>query len=541
MCSSHQISPRPGSRLEDGSDHDEDHAGWSRRQFLTGMGLAAASTALAVSGTPVRAFARSPLLAGLRAGPSDRVLVLIQLAGGNDGLNTIIPVSNDIYYNQRPTLSIPQNQTITLSVDTGMHPSLLPLESRFGEGQMAVIHGVGYPSPVLSHFRSTDVWISGNEASNISETGWTGRYLDTIVPDFRENPPSKPLAVQIGSGSPTLFQGPDASMGMSLLSVDLFERIAGTGVVYDTESVNPGIQGNEIAFVRSVANESFQYAGAIQDAANSGVNEVTYPSNNSLAAHLAIVASLIKGGLGAKIYHVSIGGFDTHANQLATHATLMDKLSSAVSSFMSDIEAAGRQDEVLTMTFSEFGRRVEENGSGGCDHGTAAPLLLFGAGLNGGIYGQQPSLEMLDTADNMIFQTDFRAVYSTILQDWFGLLPGDSDALFGQHFNTIGFVESPIVTGTESSPVPDRFVLHQNYPNPFNPRTTLTFTLHQAGAVQLELFDMTGRRIRVLMDRILAAGTHAVTFDAGNLSSGNYLYQIRSGTEVQSRQMTVLR
>jgi uncharacterized protein (DUF1501 family) len=541
MCKYHKSNSRRGISPGDGSAHRQDHAGWSRRQFLTGLGLAMAGTTLSVSGTPVRAFSRSSLLAKLAGSASDRVLVLIQLSGGNDGLNTIIPISNDIYYNQRPTLAIPAGEAIALSTNVGMHPSLSPLEPFFGDGKMAVVQGVGYPSPDLSHFRSTDVWITGNNVDEIGSTGWSGRYLGQSVPDFVDNPPDNPLAVQIGSGSPALFQGPDAGMGMSLLSVDLFDRIADSGVIYDTANVSPDTQGNEISFVRSVANDSFQYAGAVQTAAANGTNDVEYPANSSLASHLAIVASLIKGGLGAKIYHVTLGGFDTHANQLGIHANLMNRLSSSISAFMSDIEASGLQDEVLAMTFSEFGRRVQQNGSGGCDHGTAAPMFLFGAGLNGGVYGEQPSLDVLDNASNMIYQTDFRSIYSTVLQHWFGLSTSESNLVLGENFDTLGLISNPIGTAISGQSIPVSFSLERNYPNPFNTSTMISFLLNTSIQIRLEVFDMTGRSVSVLMDRRLPAGQHTVPFNAGTLASGTYLYQIRSGRQIVSRQMTLIR
>ncbi|WP_456424642.1 DUF1501 domain-containing protein [Rhodocaloribacter sp.] len=546
MCDAHTLAARAlryGSRLEHGPAHTEEHRRWSRRDFLTGLGLAAAGGTLMLGGTPVKTFARSPLLSELRRLETDRVLVLIQLSGGNDGLNTIIPFNDDLYYNARPGIAIPKADVLPLSGDLGMHPSFEALVPLFGEGHMAVLQNVGYPDPVLSHFRSTDIWASASDSDVVETTGWAGRYLDAAFPNFEEAPPEYPLAVQIGGGSPLLFQGPSANMGMSLLSVELFERIAETGLLYDAGDVPTTTYGTEMAFVRTVANDSFKYASIIQEAANKAGNTVEYPSNNPLAGSLAVTAQLIKGGLGARIYTASLGSFDTHANQLATQGTLLRNLAEAVEAFYADLAADGLTDRVLIMTFSEFGRRISQNGSGGTDHGTAAPMLLFGDGLTGGLYGNAPNLSEPDETGNIRYEIDFRSAYATVLQDWFGMAPDTVAEVLGQPFETVPFVRSPLVTGTapEPEPLPQTITLDQNYPNPFNPRTTISFTLARTAPVRLQVFDVQGRLVRTLADGLRPAGTYTLSFDAEGLPSGTYFYRLETMDGVRTRTMVLVR
>ncbi|ARA92180.1 hypothetical protein AWN76_002650 [Rhodothermaceae bacterium RA] len=529
---------RPGSCLEHGLAHAEDHRRWSRRSFLSCLGLAVAGSAFTLGRTPIRAFGQAPLLSALRALETERILVLVQLSGGNDGLNTVVPVEDDRYYNARPTLAIARNQTLSIAPELGLHPSLASLEGLYGDGRLAIVQNVGYPSPDLSHFRSTDVWMSARDAGESARTGWVGRYLDATVPDFADDPPPYPLAVQIG-GSSLLFQGPSAHMGMALASVELFERIAASGQLYDTQAVPATTYGTEMAFVRAVANESFQYAGAVQQASEQGVNTADYPGNNPLARDLSVIARLIKGNLGARVYHVSLNGFDTHANQAAVHAALLNQLAEGIKAFHEDLGADWR-DRVLVMTFSEFGRRPQQNGSFGTDHGTAAPLFLLGD-VVGGPHGPPPDLANL-VDGNLAHDVDFRAVYTTVLQDWFGVPADVVAAVLGPGYDVLPLIAEPArPTANEPAPLPRAFSLLANYPNPFHRTTTLSFTLGQAGPVRLRVFDVQGRLVRTLIDGSLPPGSHRVTFDADRLPSGAYLYRLETPHGAASRTMTLVR
>ena len=537
---------RFGSCLEHGCAHTEDHQRWTRRDFLAGLGLAAGGSVL-IGSTPVKALGRSSLLEQLRQASSDRVLVLVQLFGGNDGLNTIIPVEDDKYYNVRPSLAIPKHVALPLTPVLGMHPAMSSLQSLYDSGEMAIVQGIGYADSSLSHFRSTDVWLSGSDAKTYLSTGWTGRQMDMMYPRFDTQPASYPLAVQIGGLGTLLFAGSQRDMGIAVTNPALFRRLAREGKYYDEQSVPATPYGDEMAYVRRVCNDTFRYGAAIQEASAQGRNDVNYPGQNYLAESLSIVARLIKGNLGSHIYHVGIGGFDTHGSQGSVHgahATLLRNLSEAVVPFLQDIATGGRSNKVLVMTFSEFGRRVEQNGSGGTDHGTAAPLFLFGAGTNGGLYGDAPSLTDLDNNGNLKYQTDFRAIYSTVLQHWFGFSLGASTVVLGQPYDPLALVREPsnvLVTDRERAEVPRSFVLHQNYPNPFNPSTSIPYTLREGGPARLDVFDAAGRHVRTLLDAVQPAGSYTVAFDGLGLASGVYHYRLRMSNGVVSRQMALVR
>ncbi|MFV1981523.1 MAG: DUF1501 domain-containing protein [Rhodothermia bacterium] len=512
------------------------------------MGLVAVGGAAMLAGSPVRAFGKTPLLQQLGLLETDRVLVLIQLSGGNDGLNTVVPISNDVYYNARPQIAIPAAQTAALSgeTDIALHPSLGSLTTMYGDGGMAVLQNVGYPNPVLSHFDATDIWLSASSSGEISGEGWIGSYLDAEFPDFETTSFEYPLAVQMGGTSPMLFQGPVTNMGMSLSSPALFERIVEEGILYSVEDLPATRFGQEMEFVRTIANDSFVYAESIQRASESGRNEVEYPQGNKLAENLSVVARLIKGQLGSLIYHVSIGSFDTHANQGTAngqHANLLRNLAEAVKAFVEDIDAGGRSDDVLVATFSEFGRRVSQNGSGGTDHGTAAPLFVFGSGVEGGVYGSAPDLDNLDGTGNLQFEIDFRSVYATLLADWFGLSPETVDDVLGDSFGTLGFVSDPAIptSADDDTIVPETFNLDQNYPNPFSVTTTISYALARPGRVTIRVYDSGGRLAETLIDEQQSAGRHVATFDAGQLAGGRYHYQVETEDGVKTRQMTLVR
>ncbi len=537
MCNHHHSGR--AIALEEGKAHDHDHAVWSRRDFLIQSGLVAAGGAMMLNGTPVRALGGSSLLSHLAQLETDRVLVLIQLSGGNDGLNTVVPKTNDLYYAARPTIAIYESETIPLSDEYGLNPAMQSMKAPWGDGNLAVVHSVGYPSPTLSHFRSTDIWVSASDSDVVENTGWAGRFLESKYPDYVTNPPYAPPAVQIGTSVPLLFQAGSANLGMALTDVDLFLEIAAGGTPYNPEDVPNTSYGAELAYVRTVANGSFRYLDAIQKATDAAVNSVNYPTGQMPDA-LAACARLIKGRLDTRIFLVSLGGFDTHVDQNVEQHKLLETLSEAVTAFYEDLSATGDGDRVLTMTFSEFGRRIAENGSGGTDHGTAAPLFVFGHGVNGGFYGDGPDLENT-TSGNLNFSTDFRTVYATVLQDWFGVSGAAVSDVLGGTFETLPLVTDPIVVPAEPGDTPYAFMLAQNYPNPFNPSTAITYTLSQPGRVSLRIFDERGRLITTLVDEAKSAGTHRALFQADNLPSGVYIYRVEAPDGVQTQRMTLVR
>ncbi|MEL6615227.1 MAG: DUF1501 domain-containing protein, partial [Bacteroidota bacterium] len=517
-----------------------DHAAWTRRDFLVraGLGGAAAATAPAwVGKTEARALTGSPLLDALTTAETDRVLVLVQLQGGNDGLNTIVPVQNDLYYNARPSLAISPSDTVALSDDFGLHPQMAPLQQTWQEGDMGIVHSVGYPDSSLSHFRGTDIWLSADE--DVAPTGWAGRTLSQQFPDPQNNPPDAPPAVQMGTSAPLIFNGPEGGLSMALLDVELFLQIAEGGEIYSTTDVPPGAPGAELAFVRSVANDAFRYRDRIQAATDAAQNQVNYPDSR-IGEEMAAVARLIKGRLGSRIYLVSLGSFDTHADQPGRHADLLDRLSQALVAFYADLAASGDARRTLAVTFSEFGRRVNENGSNGTDHGTAAPLFLFGPSAVGGMFGTAPDLSDLDGTGNVRHETDFRQIYATLLRDWFGLDAATTATVLGGEYTPLALLDTPPVSNG-SAPEAAALSLDAPAPNPIRSRATVSYRLASAGDATLTAYDTSGRRVATLARGPHAAGPHTATFDVGTLASGVYVLRLETPSGVATQRATVVR
>lgn len=537
-CSHHRV----GSRLEDGVAHREDHARWSRRDFLARMGLASLGLGFAVSGVPVHAYGHAPLLRALGALETNRVLVILQQSGGNDGLNMVVPVSNDIYYRARPTIAIRKEDAFLLNDDTGLHPAMRAgLEPLWDAGRLAVVHNVGYENSTRSHFEGTVNWVTGRDQGGTQGTGWAGRYL---AHEFLSGPPREhPLAVRVGGASASLFLSDAGNLGVTFADAQQFEQFVSLGGYYDVDNVPQTVYGEALSFVRSVTNASFRYVESVQQAVAQAQNLYDAYPNGNLSQSLSVVARLIRGQLGARVYAVSIGGFDTHSNQGGAegqHANRLGELANAVHAFYEDLAADGLDQQVLTMTFSEFGRTLIENGSNGTDHGAGAPMLLFGTGLYGGLYGAASPLtdDALYGGDPR-FTTDYRAVYSTLLQDWFGLSEEAVSEVLGQPFDNLGFVDPSVGVRREIPEPGEAFYLAPNYPNPFPTATTIRYVLREAGPVLLRLFDVRGRLVATLIDEVQPAGAHTLLFTATGLASGTYLYRLDTAGQAQTRPMTL--
>ncbi|GAB5518155.1 MAG: hypothetical protein RhofKO_04060 [Rhodothermales bacterium] len=542
MCLHHTptpVRPRFGSALEHGEAHTHDHQQWSRRDFLSSLSLfAMGSPFLLNRAVGAQSMHSAQMHRALAQTNPNRVLVLLQLGGGNDGLNTVVPFTNDLYYQARPSLALPRNEIVPITDTLGLHPSLAPFESLFGEGALSILQSVGYPSPDLSHFRGTDIWLSASDSDVVEETGWMGRYLESQFPTFVDEPTPYPLAVQIGASAPMLFQA-SANYGMSISNTDLLERIASEGILFDSSTVPATTYGEEMRYLRTVANDAYRYAGAVKTASDAGANAQEYP-NNDLGRNLSTVARLIKGQLGSQIYHVSLGSFDTHANQANPHANLLTALAEATDAFYRDLRASGHSEDVLIMTFSEFGRRVQQNGSNGTDHGTSAPLFLLGDGLTGGLLGNAPDLTRLDATGNLTFDIDFRAVYASVLTGWFGLNAEDAAALLGQSFPSLDLFNGRVGTATQRPEVPET-VLYDLYPNPVSTSATLRFATSQPMPVRLRLYDAVGRLQRTVATETVASGNHQRRVDVQGLPSGTYLLRLETPTQSLTQPVTVVR
>jgi uncharacterized protein (DUF1501 family) len=524
-----------------------------RRDFL-GKSITGGLIPLVLNGLPVRAIADNPLIKFLsKAGNEDRILVMIQLNGGNDGLNTVIPL--DQYSNMsavRSNILIPENKVLALTGTqaTGLHPAMAELRGMYDNGKISIVQSVGYPNPDYSHFRSTDIWLTGSDSNQFLNTGWMGRYLDTQFPGFPNNYPDTehpdPPAIQIGYMVSPALQGDHASMGMSITDPTSFYQFV-NGTV-DPAPNTP--YGHEITFLRLVAQQTQEYSATIKTAAGKATNKSPlYPAanQNELADQLKIVAQLIAGGLKTQVYVVSLGGFDTHASQVSStsgtetgvHAQLLKKISVAVNAFQDDLRLLNIADRVLGMTFSEFGRRITSNASYGTDHGAAAPLFLFGSGVNGGIYGSNPIVPPTATVDdNIPMQYDFRSVYASILKNWFEVNDTDLNTIMLKTFPEIPFV-NPNTAVAEVAGQAQIGTL-DNYPNPAQTYTNIRFSC-SGGYIRIRLFDSTGKEIMTLAEGTYVRGSHEVTIDVNGLQNGMYYYQVQSGSNHQMKMMYVTR
>lgn len=525
-----------------------------RKEFLN-KSIKAGLLPVFINGFSVKAMTDSPLIDFLaKAGNDDRILVLIQLNGGNDGLNTVIPLDHySNLFNARQNIIIPENKILKLTGTdkTGLHPGMLNLRDMYDNGLVSIIQDVGYPNPDFSHFRSTDIWLTASDSDKQVETGWLGRYLDTKFPGFPANYPNAnypdPPAIQIGAMVSPSFQGENASMGMSITDPKSFYQFV-TGTV-DPAPNTPA--GHELTYIRLVAQQTQQYSGSIKNAAtkNNPANLSTrYPAagTNTLADQLKIVAQLIAGGLKTRVYMVSLGGFDTHAAQVVngstdtgTHATLLNRISVAVDAFQDDIKKLGVADRVLGMTFSEFGRRIKSNASLGTDHGAAAPLFVFGTKVNGGIYGNNPLINNNHNAsDNIPMQFDFRSIYATILKNWFEVNDTDLNSIMLKQFNTLNFVNGSS-TAIEKNMLAETG-LFENYPNPANSFTTIRFSSNN-GKVIIKLFNSMGKELAVITNNQFAYGTHEINYSVNDLAQGAYYLQISNGEFTKTKTLLVTR
>jgi len=533
--------PRHGAALEHGEAHSLEHQRWSRRDFLSASGILGAGSLL-MGNIGLRAFQPTPLMASLANGSNDRILVLIRFDGGNDGLNTIIERGNSYYYNLRPTIAIQEPNLWALSNEYGMPLSTNALQPLWDNGMMRVIHNVGYPEPNYSHFRSYDIIASASESEVVVNTGWMGRFLENEYAAFLETPPTVPPALQIGVQTDLVFRADAANMALAVSSPQEFYQIAQSGQLYDTSLLGNTPRELELAYVRQTANAAFRYAETIKNAYAQGKNQVNYPTDNYLAEQLAIVAKLIKGNLGTRVFMVSIGGFDTHAEQFDYHQNLLRKVADGVKAFYDDLAFGGNvelPEKVLGMTFSEFGRTIYENASLGTDHGWGTPMMLFGGGIGNGFTGQYQDLSNPDPYGDPAFSVDFRSVYSTILQDWMGNSPELVDFVMGQ--------SHPLIPGLVPPTEPfkgdnGKCALLGHNPHPNDPSILeIKYSMIQNGPIRLQILDTSGHVLRTLLNEYKDRGSYIFQFKAPDwyISPGIYQYRLQSGGQAFQRNLKV--
>ena len=431
----------------------------TRRDFLRTTALGSAFT-WTVPSFLAHTFAQPQADAadkGMRTatGKDSTILVILQMAGGNDGLNTIVPYANDHYHNARPRLGLREKGLLKINDDLAFNPSLAGLKAIYDAGHLSVIQGVGYPNPNRSHFRSTEIWQTASDSQRVERYGWLGRYFDNAckgadptvgVSVGRQMPQAfaakKPMGVSLEDPQSYRFMTSDRPEADETATMEETFREMNSGASIDT-LVGRGVpaepQRSTLDYVERTALDAQISSEEIRAASNKVQNKAEYPAGR-LGGSLKLVARLIGGGLPTRIFYVSQGGYDTHSNQANTHDRLLKELGDSVKAFMDDIKAQGNFERVTLMTFSEFGRRVKENGSAGTDHGAASVMFVAGNRINPGLLGKFPSLTPADLFNgDPKFTTDFRSVYAAVLEQW---LKAPSAPVLGRKFEPIQLLKA---------------------------------------------------------------------------------------------------
>ncbi|NND06184.1 MAG: DUF1501 domain-containing protein, partial [Saprospiraceae bacterium] len=443
----------------------------------------------------------------------------------------------------RPDVILPESSLLNLDgvQDAKLHPSLGGFQSLYDEGELAIVQNVGYPEQNFSHFRSTDIWMTGADTNELLATGWLGRYLNNQYPNYPAAYPNEdvpdPLAIELGYNLSVAFQGPVSGMGMVVGDPEWFYRLVNNidAPVPDTQA------GDKLRYVRLVTKQSQVYGEVIKNAASKITQQGGYP-DTELGEQLKIVARLIAGGLQTRLYMVSLHGFDTHDSQVLNsdhtkgeHANLLATLGDAVRAFRSDLKGLQIEDRVVGATVSEFGRRIISNASLGTDHGAAAPMFIFGKHVEGGILGKNPVIpETPDVEDNLGWEYDFRSVYASLLSGWFCTDSSTLQETINKPHEILPII-NPSVCGTTSSYenlyAAESWV--RNYPNPVTDVTTIEFK-GTGKPIRIDVINAQGQIVETIIRAKVGAGTHQITWDASRLTSGMYYLNYHNGAIHQS-------
>lgn len=561
-----------------------------RRNFLKKLPVAI-SVPFTIANIPIKLMADNPLSRLAEQSTNDRVLIILQLHGGNDGLNSLIPLdAYDLYYSKRANIAIPRKKCIpldsTLPSDTqvGLHPAMQSMKAMYDQGRMTFVQGVSYKNNNGSHFRGRDIWFMGGGADDYYGSGWLGRYLqqefqpETYPDDFPNPDMPDPLAIEMGSDVSLIFhQEGNIPASISIDNpqrfFDLVDTLEGFDDVeidrrgFPPDALNPSPYWQELNWILQLEDKSEDYAERLYNVYLAGrESSVTYPETypfnapagskrNPLTPQLQLIARLLDGGCKTKVFLVKIGGFDTHAEQvesydptMGVHAALMYHISTAMQAFQEDLRQKGLEDRVLTVTTSEFGRRIYSNGSYGTDHGTGGPIFIFGKGVRPGVVGVVPDLNQA----NVAMQFDYRQVYANLLKDWM-LIDQQritNDIFFGNFIDGpredgSGFYEPMPLAAQTITGVGDfigtRFILGGCYPNPAREKTTLHFRVNHTSTVTVDLFDSMGAKAGQLINGVYQPGEHRVEVDLNHLPAGTYLYRMRTGFYHEAKKLVIIK
>lgn len=570
-----------------------------RRNFIKKLSLA--TIPFTLGGIPIKLMAENSLTRMAEQSTNDRVLIILQMHGGNDGLNSIIPVeAYDVYYKWRANIAIPAknslrkmillDSTLPADVQVGLHPDMIAMKDLYDRGRMTVIQGVSYKNNNGSHFRGRDISFMGGGFDDYFSSGWVGRYLQQefapqVYPnDFPNAEMKDPLAIEMGSDVSLIFhQEGNIPTSISLNDPQSFARLVDELEGFTDEGIDPRGKppaaldatpyGKELNWILGLEDKSEDYAERLYEVyRNSPTTTVTYPERypfnaprgsmrNGLTPQLQLIARLLDGGgpgLGVKtkVFLVKIGGFDTHAEQVESydptmgqHAALMYHIASAMRAFQDDLRARGLEDRVLTVTTSEFGRRIRANGSYGTDHGTGAPVMIFGKGVQPGVVGKVPDLNQ----QNVEMQFDYRQVYANLLRDWMLVDENkiNSDIFFkdflngpkedgGGNYQPLPLA-TQVISGVQENFIASRFRLEDCFPNPASEFTTIKFRINATNEVRLTLLDNQGRTLRTLMHGERTEGEHEVQVSVTDLNAGIYFYTLTTGFYQETKKLLVVR
>ena len=571
-----------------------------RRSFLKKLPLVA-GIPFALGGIPLKAMGANPLSRLAQMSNNGRVLIILQLHGGNDGLNMLIPIEQyDTYYSRRPNIAIPAKNSLRkyipldskLASDSqiGLHPDMTAIKGMYDSGRVTFVQGVSYKNNNGSHFRGRDIWFMGGGFDDYYPSGWVGRYLQKEFEDLGQYPADfpndempDPLGIEMGSDVSLIFhQQGNIPTSISLDNVSEFNRLVSELQGFQDTEIDPRGKppvdlentpyGKELNWILGLEQKSDDYAARLFEVwtaggggTPSGGTNVVYPEvypfnapsgskQNRLSGQLKLIAQLLAGGCQTKVFMVKVGGFDTHAEQttnydptMGAHAALMYHISSAMKAFQDDLRGRGLEDKVLTVTTSEFGRRIHSNGSYGTDHGTGGPIMIFGKAAIPGVVGKVPDL----TKDNVEMQYDYRQVYANLLKDWMEVDQSiiTNDIFFGD------FIDGPREDGGNYEPLPlagsivtgspdfiaERFGLDPCFPNPAKANTTIRFRINHELPVSIDLFDSRGEYVRNLLNKTIVPGIHSFQAHTADLKPGVYIYQMKAGSFKSVQKMIVTR
>lgn len=506
----------------------------NRRDFIKLSSIASASIPFALSGFPLFANDKPKDYNFLE--DNENVLVLIQLQGGNDGLNTVFNLNQyDNLQAVRSNIIIPEKDLLTVDGATRFHPNMTGIQQVWNNEKLAIVQNVGYPNQNRSHFRSTDIWNSASDAEEYISSGWIGRFFNENHPQFPENYPNEnetdPFAITIGRIISETCQGPVSNFSMALEDPDN----PGTAAVTSNGEAPENCYGDALQFVNDTIEQTNAYADVIKNASSSGNNLSKKYTDSNLSEKLKHVAKLISGGLKTKVYVVQLGGFDTHDNQVleedkktGRHGILLQELSDAIEAFQDDIELLGIDNKVIGMTYSEFGRRIRSNAGLGTDHGNAAPLFLFGSCVNNTILGDAPEIDtQVDIKEGVQMQYDFRNIYSTILTDWLGATKQEASSVLFEDFDALPIFKS----GCSASLSTDNLVLDklniEVYPNPTINSINIRFYGNNEN-VKITLYNSIGALVKQITNKKYSTTQHVIQVDVQDLAKGNYFVHYQS-------------